>query len=612
MKNLPLNEKHLADKLQNVPVPDVDQSWEQMRKLLDREMPEPAAAWSGNRKWWWMGITAAVVMIAAWLTTPFHINEAGSANKEVAGANAPAGNASAEKNNGTVRSNSSSNKNNSSEKNSNKPDANDVNNTGSNDVAGADVSNKKNNGTNADAVSKSKTDFNKTLSAGTNANSAKPETNKDALTTNKPSVINPDVPGKNDVSKTGNSNKPPSVKTAAPGNVPSGNVPSGNTLSGKSNKGKNTGVVTSGAVTSSDIASNRRNSREAATGNKTSKGVPDKTSGQKTSTGKPDGLASKQNTGTQTLNGVTADGRSTTESSNEIEATAINTQLADAEPFTDPGDVFIEMQRQQPSIIAIAGKTDKAFAREVRKKSMKDDNRRLSKASMRGSSRGSDHELTFAAGRALPQSGPVGGQQAAPYNIAAKNSAIITDYIPAPYFQYHLSDRVFLQTEFHFQSPQYTQRLLLGNRVDSFFTRRYESTQHLEKLYYFNIPFNVYYSPVRNVYIGGGLQFSSLIGGVSTYEEKVTDGQTVIRQSSVTSRFKDDSTASAFRPSEWRYQLDANYYFNRFTFGARFNQAMKDFINIQVGPNAAVTQGRNKSFLLFLRYNIWEERKKTN
>ena len=83
MKNLPLNEKHLADKLQNVPLPDVEQGWEQMRRLLDRDMPEGAGAWSGNRKWWWMGITAVIVMVAAWLA-PFggRVNE-GAANAVV-------------------------------------------------------------------------------------------------------------------------------------------------------------------------------------------------------------------------------------------------------------------------------------------------------------------------------------------------------------------------------------------------------------------------------------------------------------------------------------------------------------------------------------------------
>ena len=79
----------------------------------------------------------------------------------------------------------------------------------------------------------------------------------------------------------------------------------------------------------------------------------------------------------------------------------------------------------------------------------------------------------------------------------------------------------------------------------------------------------------------------------------------------MTSRFKDDSLSSAFSPSEWRYQFDANYYFKRFTLGLRFNQAMKDFID-RDGLNASLPalHQRNRSFLLYLRFNIWEERKK--
>ena len=114
---------------------------------------------------------------------------------------------------------------------------------------------------------------------------------------------------------------------------------------------------------------------------------------------------------------------------------------------------------------------------------------------------------------------------------------------------------------------------------------------------------------MRNFYIGGGLQYSSLLGGVATYEDRSTNGQNVMTSNTVTRRFKDDSAAAVFSPSEWRYQFDANYYFNRFSFGLRYNQSMKDYINVQVGP--ANTVGRNRSFLLYLRFNIWEERKKT-
>jgi hypothetical protein len=142
-------------------------------------------------------------------------------------------------------------------------------------------------------------------------------------------------------------------------------------------------------------------------------------------------------------------------------------------------------------------------------------------------------------------------------------------------------------------------------------TASLQSSVYLEKLYYFNVPFNVYYSPARNLFIGGGLQYSSLLSGVALYEDRRTIGQTQT-YSSFARQFKDDSVAAKFAPSEWRYQFDANYYFKRFTLGLRYNQAMRDFINLQVNSTLPPTQDRNQSFLLYLRFNIWEERKKIN
>ncbi|HYC28927.1 MAG TPA: hypothetical protein VEB42_08925, partial [Chitinophagaceae bacterium] len=423
MKNLPLNEKHLADKLRNVPVPDVDQSWEQMRKLLDRDQPEPVAgAWSGNGKWWWMGITAAVVMIAAWLANPFREGE--------------------QRNNLVVEK------------------------------------------TEAKVASATK--------------------------------------------------KAPVTRAA------------GNDKTTTFNKTTKTLI----AKTSTQ---------------KTKAFITKKTSGQ--TTGKVS-LANRL----PILNSPVISASGT-----EIDPSSVNPALVSTGDLIIPANNFIKLQNNQPSRLAVSGKTDKAFVREMRKRSMKDDNRRLSRASMRGNSRENVHELTFAAGLALPQSFAISGQQAANYNIAAKSSRI-TDYLPAPYFQYHLNDKVFLQTEFHFQSPQYTQRLLLSQSIQTLGNSKHETSQHLEKLYYFNIPFNVYYSPARNFYIGGGLQYSSLLGGVATYEDKRSEGSNVVSYTAVTTRFKDDSAAAVFRPSEWRYQFDASYYFNRFSLGMRYNQAMKDFI----------------------------------
>ena len=38
-------EKHLAEKFQQLPLPDVDPNWQQMKLLLDKEMPRGGGYW---------------------------------------------------------------------------------------------------------------------------------------------------------------------------------------------------------------------------------------------------------------------------------------------------------------------------------------------------------------------------------------------------------------------------------------------------------------------------------------------------------------------------------------------------------------------------------------
>jgi len=211
---------------------------------------------------------------------------------------------------------------------------------------------------------------------------------------------------------------------------------------------------------------------------------------------------------------------------------------------------------------------------------------------------------------ALPQSFAISGQQSPAYGVNASLSRV-SDYFPVPFFQYHVNSKVFLQTELQFQSPQYTDRLLVyqGQQYTGP-SNMLEKNVFIEKLYYFHIPFNIYFSPTRNFYIGSGLQFSSLLSGVATYQYNQYSGSTLQNSTSKVEGFKDDTIASKLSSSEWRYQFDANYYLKRFTFGARYNQALSQFINLQPSPTLPYTIGRNQSFFIYLRYNIWEERKK--
>ena len=55
--------------------------------------------------------------------------------------------------------------------------------------------------------------------------------------------------------------------------------------------------------------------------------------------------------------------------------------------------------------------------------------------------------------------------------------------------------------------------------------------------------------------------------------------------------------------------LDASYTYKHFILGLRYNQALSKFINVQIAPGQ-VTESRNSSLQLYLRYILWDGRKK--
>jgi hypothetical protein len=68
-------EKHLADKLQQLPPPaDMDRNWEQMRLLLDNDLPRGGGGW--RNRWWITGMIAGLLLTGTWLLTqPFSAND---------------------------------------------------------------------------------------------------------------------------------------------------------------------------------------------------------------------------------------------------------------------------------------------------------------------------------------------------------------------------------------------------------------------------------------------------------------------------------------------------------------------------------------------------------
>jgi hypothetical protein len=250
----------------------------------------------------------------------------------------------------------------------------------------------------------------------------------------------------------------------------------------------------------------------------------------------------------------------------------------------------------------------KKILKEIKRKERKEE-RELAKSYRPNQSFwGAKTDRWFAAGIAPFQNFAIASQQSYNYNSAG-GKGVASDYIPSPYLQLHVTSRIYLMSEFQFNAPQATPDLLLSQK--SINAPRYvagcSENVYLRKLYYFNLPISFYYSPVKNFYVGSGIQFSSLNSGLA-YIEQRSQNNTLIHSETV--KIKDDQFSTRIKGSEWRYLFDANYYANRFMFGFRYNQALNNYISLRPNNNLPVTQARNQSFQFYIRYNIIVSNKK--
>jgi hypothetical protein len=216
-------------------------------------------------------------------------------------------------------------------------------------------------------------------------------------------------------------------------------------------------------------------------------------------------------------------------------------------------------------------------------------------------------------GVGLNQFFTVGGQQASHYNSGGI-SGTLGDYIPVPVIRYHFNRKFYLQLEAQINSPQYTRKDLVISqpKADSISpTQARQNSVLIKKLFYFNVPFSIHYNVFRKLDVGAGLQFSRLSNGIGLFENRLinTTTSTTDSTSSLSKSFKGDTLYKKIKTNEFRILLDASYTWKSFIFGVRYNQSLSKFINIQVSPGQ-ITQARNSSLQLYLRYILWDNQKK--
>ncbi|WEK36582.1 MAG: hypothetical protein P0Y53_03635 [Candidatus Pseudobacter hemicellulosilyticus] len=217
----------------------------------------------------------------------------------------------------------------------------------------------------------------------------------------------------------------------------------------------------------------------------------------------------------------------------------------------------------------------------------------------------------FAIGLSLPMVFPVADQKASGYNYwAGPNTA--SDYMPTPHVQYHFNHKTYMQTELQFLAPQYIRPVLLYQQKENMGNATMMHSVLARKLYYFNLPVSVHHSPLPNFYLGTGLQFSTLLNCIALYEDRKIQGPQDYLVREKYGALGKDSLSRRINQHEMRLLVDVNYYWQRFTVGLRYNQAFNNYANFRMSSFAPFTYDKNKAVLFYLRYNIWETKKRSN
>jgi hypothetical protein len=546
-------EKHLADKLQNLPPPgEVDQSWVQMRTLLDKEMPR-GGAMPGRRQWWLFGIAIGILFLATWLSGRSYLDKekASSVAQTTVSTDQATGKVALPGDKGLPASTAQQS-------------------------ASAGGSQPAATGTGQDQQSAAQhsepTSDDKVVAHGR----AEPPGMLDTkLPDNKaaPVVVAPDNKNITSNKLSNNNNRQPN----ADGSI--------STL-----KGKRTGRNKDNYKDNYNPRGNSRENNGAKNSGKQNVGPAEETA-----------TAVKNSRGSRS--GKYANEASDPESD-------LNQFLS--KPFVDrvaSTDVRPPLHYiDQPGPVLAPGTTiEKDYARKRAGLPEPPPD----KAPARRKPLKTRESGTMSLGFSLPLAFPLGDQRAMGYNIWGGHNTV-SDYLPSPYLQYHLSGKTFLQTEAQFISPQFISSTLLSyNTINT--TPNYYTTNavYAKKLYYFNVPVSIHHSPFPGFYMGTGIQFSSMISGVAMTEVRngSTGGANMLISETYT-RFKNDSLSQKINGNEFRVLLDANYYFNNFTVGLRYNQALSNYISFRLSPGTPYQFDKNRALQFYMRYNLWEEKKK--
>jgi hypothetical protein len=608
-------EKHLAEKLVQLPPPDdPDQNWQQMKVLLDKNMPRGGGP-GGSYRWWIAGAIIVAVVAGTWFggktflaKEQRHENVAGTI-KSVNNKKAPSV-ASTDKNGEQQKEASSANPatGGSTGANNNLPGA-----------AYASTTSTPGNSTASVTDQQPQAAGNQTEAK----NNTAPETNV-AVTNNSGKGDALTIEEAEKARSSGNNENTPPLLTANDNNKEANETSTNRNNKTIVDRNKIYSPVTKNDSKATGNHVTTKNRRTVKSHRPVNNSTDDLSSTDGfVSKATSDNLKNKSSKGKKPVKKAAADVNKPAKEE-ESGYTYKPTISLPSQPSTGSGlkesPVGININYTGSSVISPSGVVQREFTYYTQADLFPDlVNHNKSKSRKKSShATRSQEDKKFAVGLSLPLAFPVGDQHALGYNSRG-GANTISDYIPSPHFQYHFNNKTYMQAGLQFSSPQFIRPILLYQNQQMSqpgpTVREHITSITARKLYYFNLPVTIYHSPLRNFYMGTGLQYSRLLSGIAYHEEverrynSMGPAQETLVKSHV-ARFKNDMLSRRLNGNEVRLLLDMSYYWSRFTVGLQYNQAFNNYVSFQVTPSSDYTFDKNKSLQFYLRYNIWEDKKR--
>ncbi|CAN5556750.1 hypothetical protein BH11BAC3_BH11BAC3_46800 [soil metagenome] len=213
------------------------------------------------------------------------------------------------------------------------------------------------------------------------------------------------------------------------------------------------------------------------------------------------------------------------------------------------------------------------------------------------------------AGLGMFQLIPIAGQKSNPYNASGRKNSL-GDYIPAVYVRLYKEKKWFIQGEFRYGAPQYTRDILYFQKgiLDSAGTLTVTNSR-IKKTFYHQLPISFNYLVVPGFSLGAGFTFNKFTSAVVQQEVHRTNVASQLDTLINSATFNQKKADSNFVNTYLQAQFEMQYNWKKFSAGARYSFGLQPYLKFQL-PGGAQSKESNHSLQLFLRYELWNNKKK--